>query len=272
MRAHNAIAPRRPAFTLIELLVVIAIIALLVTLLVPALQEAKRQAKVVICCTNLRSYAMGLILYANEDDATKYPPHDIAIWGNALTVWSSVGGVYPAAFPNKTDYLTMFRDEICGGNFRILWCPVNDYYYNVFGPHAIPGLMDPAWPGLWYDGRFGQNYMGGYVRFANLANANFAYSRNSQTDGPPVHPGSSKDAIVADQIYCWGYQGYQDSHILGYGGYVGEEALKARRENDVAYGDGHVEIHDQEPYFDGAYLTWDGCGWVLGYGNERIIY
>ena len=82
----------RRGFTLIELLVVIAIIALLVTLLVPALNEAKRHAKVVLCCTNMRSYAMGLILYGNEDDAGRYPAHDIRTWGNALTIWSSGEG------------------------------------------------------------------------------------------------------------------------------------------------------------------------------------
>ena len=60
------------AFTLIELLVVIAIIALLVTLLVPALQEAKRQAKVVVCVNNLHQIGLGLAVYVTEEG--KYPP------------------------------------------------------------------------------------------------------------------------------------------------------------------------------------------------------
>ncbi|HLA80381.1 MAG TPA: hypothetical protein VJP78_01950, partial [Thermoleophilia bacterium] len=50
----------------------IAIIALLVTLLVPALQEAKRQTRVVICATNLHSIGVGLSCYVAEADG-KYP-------------------------------------------------------------------------------------------------------------------------------------------------------------------------------------------------------
>ena len=73
------------AFTLIELLVVIAIIALLVTLLVPALQEAKRQAKVVVCVNNFHQIGLGLAVYVTEEG--KYPPPT-----NANGTWAHRAG------------------------------------------------------------------------------------------------------------------------------------------------------------------------------------
>jgi prepilin-type N-terminal cleavage/methylation domain-containing protein len=45
----------RQAFTLIELLVVVAIIALLISILLPSLQQAKEQAKLAACGSNLHS-------------------------------------------------------------------------------------------------------------------------------------------------------------------------------------------------------------------------
>ncbi|MBN2211864.1 MAG: type II secretion system protein [Sedimentisphaerales bacterium] len=54
------------AFTLIELLVVVSIIALLVSILLPALNMARRQAKEVICATNLHSLFSFVNLYAND--------------------------------------------------------------------------------------------------------------------------------------------------------------------------------------------------------------
>jgi len=58
---------KRAGFTLIELLVVIAIIAMLVAILLPALQRVRKQARAVVCQTNLRQWGTILDLYAEEN-------------------------------------------------------------------------------------------------------------------------------------------------------------------------------------------------------------
>ena len=59
---------KQKAFTLIELLVVIAIIALLMAILMPALQRARKQAKVAVCQSNLRQWGAALMAYATEHE------------------------------------------------------------------------------------------------------------------------------------------------------------------------------------------------------------
>lgn len=66
-RRLGAVSKR--GFTLIEVLVVVAIIALLVSILIPALHNARRQAKVVQCASNLKTIGHALVFYAqaNQD-------------------------------------------------------------------------------------------------------------------------------------------------------------------------------------------------------------
>lgn len=74
---------RRRAFTLIELLVVISIIVLLMALLLPALSRARRQARMVVCQSNLRQLGVAFAAYLTEHDAV-FPETDGANWIYAL--------------------------------------------------------------------------------------------------------------------------------------------------------------------------------------------
>ena len=59
---------RERGFTLIELLVVIAVIALLMAVLLPVLGRVRKQAKSIVCQSNLRQWGIGFSAYVGDHD------------------------------------------------------------------------------------------------------------------------------------------------------------------------------------------------------------
>ena len=59
---------KHKGFTLIELLVVIAIIALLMAILMPALQRVRKQAKTVMCQSNLKQWGTIWAMYTDDNN------------------------------------------------------------------------------------------------------------------------------------------------------------------------------------------------------------
>lgn len=109
---------RRQGFTLIELLVVIAIIAILMAILMPALKRAREQGQRASCLSNLKQFALGWILYADDYDDR--------------VVSSEAGGNFKSQFGDPwvgrtwaSDYTTGGQlpeaDQITGIQSGLLW-------------------------------------------------------------------------------------------------------------------------------------------------------
>lgn len=119
-------------FTLIELLVVVAIIALLISILVPALGQARSQARLVVCGSNMRQIGLSIVLYAERDDGfiprgpTSFSPqgfqYSSALASNYLWIGDNTGGdPTPRQF---TGLGLLLRPRLAPD--EVLFCPSDD--------------------------------------------------------------------------------------------------------------------------------------------------
>jgi len=118
---------KRRGFTLVELLVVIAIIAILMAILIPALQRVRRQAKTVVCRSNLSQWGIIVALFAHDNE-DKMPQ---SISGNGVNArdayWMGATMPYyedpkirfcPSTKPDPVNNRTIWDDDDYGSTFE----------------------------------------------------------------------------------------------------------------------------------------------------------
>jgi prepilin-type N-terminal cleavage/methylation domain-containing protein/prepilin-type processing-associated H-X9-DG protein len=107
------------AFTLIELLVVISIISLLIAILLPALQNARKSARAVVCLTQLKNQGVIFTQYI-QDNRQRYMPANTAAdgpWTQMLV---------------KKDYLTSYKFYNCPSFINATTCDASNQYLSHY--------------------------------------------------------------------------------------------------------------------------------------------
>ncbi len=263
-------------FTLLEALVVVSLIAILMTLLLPALQLARREARVTVCLSNIRQQAAGMILYATSSSGHRFVPLPNCKADGAGVVGRVNRPGIDEACPDPEPALTALVEVESGGNGGIFWCPF------VIANGYKPNGLAPLYPEIFRYRAHGAPYYGiGYSRIAgyNPASGPWNWSNSGQsTNGPlmGMTQGISEDVIVADKFWiinpASSHPAYAHEPVLHNATY------RDYRENNVGFADGHGEIHRHEMNMtDGQQHhppdpDWDGR-WILyePYG-EYLIY
>ena len=193
------------AFTLIELLVVIAIIALLMAILMPALQRVRKQAKAVVCQSNLRQWGVVFSMYTEDNDG-KFP-HVSSPFLDADRTWPYI---YRPYYSDSNDLL------LCPMATRSELRPDQTFPAYTFGQ---VGSKSTAWkivtkyPEVVFEGSYGMNaqhwFHTGHPDIRGALNnvpvlldcAHECAEPRSVFDDPPEYNGAIGSSPIGDMEY-----------------------------------------------------------------------
>jgi prepilin-type N-terminal cleavage/methylation domain-containing protein/prepilin-type processing-associated H-X9-DG protein len=177
----------KKGFTLIELLVVISIIALLLSILMPSLSAVKKQARAIVCQSNLKQWGTIFIMYTGDNNdkywidsgptsgstwsvvlgdyydeiddfrtcpSAKKNPQG-AIYGGTDEIWGEPDETKTARYLRPGDYGSYgvnhwINDLSDSGEFPNGWRGRPDYQWNKTpsqNASNVPLLLDCAWYG-----------------------------------------------------------------------------------------------------------------------------
>ena len=228
-------------FTLIELLVVISIIAVLISILLPTLKNAKRQAVVISCMSNLKQIGIGLVVYGTDNNFQFPTANSIAltqIW-NPGVEWPDTG--------NRQNFV-----DIAGNNAysEIYFCPF--LIKSGYSPRSST-TPDPSlpWANAGYTNYFALSPNGtcsvGYnmLFLGHTAWHDFTYSGNPDLDGDgtadPPAPGHADAAIVSDHnVVNTGDTFEVPTAAVHTDAFIQQVPFT---DSNVLYADGHAETH-----------------------------
>jgi len=244
--------PRRgAAFTLIELLVVIAIIAILAALLFPTLAKAKDKALGAGCLSNTRQIALGVLMYAGENQ--DYFPQVTPWWTagpyqNSLGLpcggeWFRSDRVTPNTIaPMLTKYVP---------NDTVWTCPKRKRGLDYVTPSGIQS-GSPAITGFLSYGFNEIGVFGGPDLNTGLMSGNIQKFKSTTVQRPsdmvaicdvsgsndPSHINGDADAAWLDTVWA-GFSG-PNYPITGFNGRVQTAYAKHANRVNVIFVDGHA--------------------------------
>jgi prepilin-type N-terminal cleavage/methylation domain-containing protein len=163
LSGKGLIMGKRRGFTLVELLVVIAIIALLMSILLPAMARVKKQAKAVMCQTQLRQWYLMFMMYTEDNEG---------FFHGELGAGGRSQGWVPALRPYYAGERKPRDDDTgaeSGAERDIRLCPMAKAWFRsegYTGPFAAWGIASKQWVegGGWaYVGDCGSYGLNGWV-------------------------------------------------------------------------------------------------------------
>ncbi len=183
-------------FTLIELLVVIAIIAILAAILFPVFAKARENARKATCQSNLKQFAVGAMMYAQDYDET--------LCSHTMSLTSTEG--YPMWFDLFQPYIKNTDVKRCPS------APANamGYGYHVQIPRtgrAMATLMKPAETLLIVDTNSARGFWRaglGTCSHGDCVNGQFIERHNEVGNGAFIdgHVKALKFTVVYDRAGC----------------------------------------------------------------------